>query len=199
MAAGKIVGKVAKYLNKKLGGLPSDAEVDVSKRNFIKKGAAAPLGGLAALGGAALAVKSLRKLFSEGKFDKIISGINNKFQGSAENYYVGDRIRQNFDSDGEFIDFIRESDLVPGLSGFKNLDEFLDEFYEATDDSSVIANGLQRYLDDTFENTDMGDLDLGSLIKSDVKAPLLKNKILKIHPELKDDPELDKLTYQLVD
>ena len=61
------------------------------------------MGGLAALGGAALAVKSLRKLFSEGKFDKIISGINNKFQGSAENYYVGDRIRQNFDSNNETL------------------------------------------------------------------------------------------------
>jgi len=199
MAALKIVEKVAKYLNKKLGGLPSDAEVDVSKRNFIKKGAAAPLGGLAALGGAVLATKTLRKLFSEGKFDKIISGINNKFQGGTENYYVGDRIRQNFDSDGEFIDFIRESDLIPELSGFKNLDEFLDEFYEVTDDSSVIANGLQRYVDDTFEHTDLRSLDVDALIKNDVKAPLLKNKILKIYPELKDDPELKELTYQLID
>jgi hypothetical protein len=111
--------------------------------------------------------------------------------------------REMFSDDVDYVNFIRESGLVDNISGYKNLDEFLDEFYEASDDGSVIANGLQDYLDnqgsrfqqDVFTN----EYDLGNYVKDEIKAPLLKNKILKIQPELIEDPELDKLTRQLVD
>jgi len=208
MAAGKLISGAAKFIKKKLGGLPSDNEVDVSRRDFIKRGTAAPAGGLAALGATALATKSLRKLFAEGKFDKIISDINNKFDTSMANKNddtipLGQMTREMFDDDVDYVNFIRESGLVDNISGYKNLDEFLDEFYEASDDGSVIANGLQDYLDnqgsrfqqDVFTN----EYDLGNYVKDEIKAPLLKNKILKIQPELIEDPELDKLTRQLVD
>lgn len=208
MAAGKLISGAAKFIKKKLGALPSDNEVDVSRRDFLKKGTAAPAGGLASLGAAALATKSLRKLFAEGKFDKIISDINNKFDTSTANKSddtipLGQMTREMFSDDADYVNFIRESGLVDNISGYKNLDEFLDEFYEAGDDGSVIANGLQNYLDnqgsqfqkDVFTN----EYDLWNYVKDEIKVPLLKNKILKIQPELIEDPELDKLTRQLVD